>query len=131
MHQIGRAIGVFHWSLAFDWDQIPERTLKKINHSLTEPYPSPTMAGGLLAVDRKYFFEMGGYDDGMESTIPIRVLSFSNYICCSLFHSGTDKFGVERTWKFLSGYLPFCFLALTFSSPSSQVYIQCSYYNHD
>ncbi|CAF4354208.1 unnamed protein product, partial [Rotaria sordida] len=24
------------------------------------------MAGGLLAADRKYFFEVGGYDDDME-----------------------------------------------------------------
>ena len=27
---------------------------------------SPTMAGGLFAADRKYFFEIGGYDDGMD-----------------------------------------------------------------
>lgn len=27
---------------------------------------SPTMAGGLFAINRKYFFEMGGYDEGME-----------------------------------------------------------------
>ena len=24
------------------------------------------MAGGLLAADRKYFFEVGGYDPGMD-----------------------------------------------------------------
>ena len=27
---------------------------------------SPTMAGGLLAVERRYFFEIGGYDPGMD-----------------------------------------------------------------
>ncbi|VDN05065.1 unnamed protein product [Thelazia callipaeda] len=27
---------------------------------------SPTMAGGLLATDRNYFFEVGGYDPGMD-----------------------------------------------------------------
>ena len=27
---------------------------------------SPTMAGGLFAIDRKYFFEIGAYDPGME-----------------------------------------------------------------
>ena len=27
---------------------------------------SPTMAGGLFAADRKYFFEIGAYDDGMD-----------------------------------------------------------------
>ena len=27
---------------------------------------SPTMAGGLFAADRKYFWEIGGYDPGMD-----------------------------------------------------------------
>ena len=27
---------------------------------------SPTHAGGLFAMDRKYFFEMGAYDDGLK-----------------------------------------------------------------
>ena len=27
---------------------------------------SPTMAGGLFAADRKYFFEIGSYDPGMD-----------------------------------------------------------------
>ena len=27
---------------------------------------SPTHAGGLLAMDRKYFFELGGYDPGLK-----------------------------------------------------------------
>lgn len=30
------------------------------------PYRSPTHAGGLFAMDRKYFFEMGAYDDGLQ-----------------------------------------------------------------
>ena len=27
---------------------------------------SPTMAGGLFAIDTKYFFEIGAYDMGMD-----------------------------------------------------------------
>ncbi len=29
-------------------------------------FRSPTMAGGLLAAERKYFFEIGAYDAGMD-----------------------------------------------------------------
>lgn len=29
-------------------------------------FRSPTMAGGLFAVEREYFFEIGGYDPGMD-----------------------------------------------------------------
>lgn len=34
--------------------------------SPVDPVPSPTMAGGLLAANRNYFFEVGAYDPGMD-----------------------------------------------------------------
>jgi len=55
--------GGFTWSLAFGWEQIPE-TQK--GNPKKDPFKSPTMAGGLFAMDRKYFFELGAYDDMME-----------------------------------------------------------------
>ena len=33
---------------------------------MTVPIPSPTMSGGAFAIDRKYFFEMGNFDEKMQ-----------------------------------------------------------------
>uniref|UniRef100_A0A183C4D6 Polypeptide N-acetylgalactosaminyltransferase n=1 Tax=Globodera pallida TaxID=36090 RepID=A0A183C4D6_GLOPA len=59
------SVGGFWWSLHFRWDRIPERIIRA-RKSKTDAIPSPTMAGGLLAADRKYFLEVGGYDPGMD-----------------------------------------------------------------
>ena len=59
------AYGIFTWSLFFTWGSIPDRVRKNIK-SPADNYPSPTMAGGLLAAGREYFFDIGGYDDDME-----------------------------------------------------------------
>uniref|UniRef100_A0A1I7ZP92 Polypeptide N-acetylgalactosaminyltransferase n=1 Tax=Steinernema glaseri TaxID=37863 RepID=A0A1I7ZP92_9BILA len=85
-------IGTFWWSLHFKMDPIPKREQerrknnpetepliikemdpipkreqqRRNNNPETEPLMSPTMAGGLLAANREYFFEVGGYDDKME-----------------------------------------------------------------
>lgn len=34
--------------------------------AVTPPRRSPTMAGGLFAINRKYFNEIGQYDAGMD-----------------------------------------------------------------
>ena len=47
--------------------QILEMSLKPTFNMLSDIFHrSPTMAGGLFAADRKYFFEIGAYDDGMD-----------------------------------------------------------------
>ncbi|XP_052801454.1 probable N-acetylgalactosaminyltransferase 9 isoform X2 [Mya arenaria] len=56
--------GGFTWSLHFTWEDIPESS--KTGRKYTDPLRSPTMAGGLFAADRKYFFEIGAYDEGMD-----------------------------------------------------------------
>ncbi|ESO03689.1 hypothetical protein HELRODRAFT_112090 [Helobdella robusta] len=61
----GVAVGGFTWSLHFTWRGVPEREMKT-RKSSADPVRSPTMAGGLFAVDRSYFFELGGYDPGMD-----------------------------------------------------------------
>uniref|UniRef100_A0A0N5AKT4 Polypeptide N-acetylgalactosaminyltransferase n=1 Tax=Syphacia muris TaxID=451379 RepID=A0A0N5AKT4_9BILA len=59
-------IGTFWWSLHYKMDPIPEREKKRRKNPETDPIMSPTMAGGLLAADKNYFFEVGGYDPGMD-----------------------------------------------------------------
>lgn len=57
--------GGFNWGLHFKWDPVPP---EQLNGPLgaAGPIRSPTMAGGLFAMDRKYFNELGQYDSGMD-----------------------------------------------------------------
>lgn len=55
--------GGFNWGLHFKWDNLPKGTLVK-DQDFLGPFKSPTMAGGLFAIDRKYFEELGEYDLG-------------------------------------------------------------------
>ncbi|XP_059168211.1 probable N-acetylgalactosaminyltransferase 9 isoform X2 [Physella acuta] len=59
----GYQIGGFTWSLHFTWQDGSPRAVD--NPAYTTPVRSPTMAGGLLAVERNFFFEIGAYDPGM------------------------------------------------------------------
>nr|XP_050862768.1 polypeptide N-acetylgalactosaminyltransferase 35A-like isoform X3 [Vespula vulgaris] len=57
--------GGFNWGLHFKWDNLPIGTLT--NHKdFVKPIKSPTMAGGLFAIDKTYFMELGEYDPGMD-----------------------------------------------------------------
>ncbi|KAM4726396.1 polypeptide N-acetylgalactosaminyltransferase 10-like [Anableps anableps] len=62
--QAGDAMrGAFDWEMYYKRIPIPPE-MKRDNP--TEPFESPVMAGGLFAVDRKWFWELGGYDTGLE-----------------------------------------------------------------
>ena len=58
--------GGFNWKLNFRWYTAPNREMVRRNHDRTQPLQSPTMAGGLFAIDRDYFYELGAYDEGMD-----------------------------------------------------------------
>lgn len=55
--------GGFDWELWYKRIPIPREKRPK---DLSDPFDSPVMAGGLFAIDRKYFQELGWYDEGLE-----------------------------------------------------------------
>lgn len=58
--------GAFDWELYYKRIPINDEEMKRRSKA-TDPVRSPIMAGGLFAIDRKYFMEeLGGYDDGLE-----------------------------------------------------------------
>lgn len=57
--------GGFNWGLHFRWEHLPEGTLK-VPDDFKGPFRSPTMAGGLFAVNRLYFLHIGEYDMAMD-----------------------------------------------------------------
>ncbi|XP_072040077.1 LOW QUALITY PROTEIN: polypeptide N-acetylgalactosaminyltransferase 10-like [Amphiura filiformis] len=58
--------GAFDWELYYKRIPINDAERKRRSHD-SDPIRTPIMAGGLFAVDRKYFMdELGGYDDGLD-----------------------------------------------------------------
>jgi polypeptide N-acetylgalactosaminyltransferase len=49
----------------FNWHAVPERERAKHAHT-AEAVHSPTMAGGLFSIDRKFFERLGTYDSGFD-----------------------------------------------------------------
>eukprot|EP00079_Xenopus_tropicalis_P022330 XP_012814191.1 PREDICTED: N-acetylgalactosaminyltransferase 7 isoform X1 [Xenopus tropicalis] len=61
----GFARGAWDWSML--WKRVPLTSREKAHRKAkTEPYRSPAMAGGLFAIERDYFFELGLYDPGLQ-----------------------------------------------------------------
>ena len=61
----GRARGAWDWSMI--WKRVAVKKQESIKHTrVTEPYASPAMAGGLFAIDKTYFKDLGYYDPGLE-----------------------------------------------------------------
>ncbi|XP_018333179.1 polypeptide N-acetylgalactosaminyltransferase 13 isoform X2 [Agrilus planipennis] len=58
--------GAFNWNLQFRWYTLGNRELQKRKQNITRPFHTPAMAGGLFAISKEYFFEIGGYDEGMK-----------------------------------------------------------------
>ncbi|XP_023163949.2 putative polypeptide N-acetylgalactosaminyltransferase 9 isoform X2 [Drosophila hydei] len=77
----GVNVGGFDWNLQFSWHSVPERE-KKRHNSTSEPVYSPTMAGGLFSIDRKFFERLGTYDSGFDIWGGENLeLSFKTWMC--------------------------------------------------
>lgn len=56
--------GIFEWGMLYKENELPPTEAKSRKHH-SEPYRSPTHAGGLFAINREYFLEIGAYDPGL------------------------------------------------------------------
>ncbi|XP_074521365.1 N-acetylgalactosaminyltransferase 7-like [Halichoeres trimaculatus] len=59
------ARGAWDWSMTWKRTPLTDRE-KQLRKTRTEPYRSPAMAGGLFAIEREFFFELGLYDPGLQ-----------------------------------------------------------------
>lgn len=60
--QDGGARGAFSWYLNYKRLPVPGRG----SQNEEAPFESPVMAGGLFVITRRWFFEFGGYDTGLD-----------------------------------------------------------------
>ncbi|XP_054827205.1 polypeptide N-acetylgalactosaminyltransferase 5 isoform X2 [Eublepharis macularius] len=58
--------GIFTWPMNFGWKPIPPDVIEKNKIKDTDIIRCPVMAGGLFSIDKKYFFELGTYDPGLD-----------------------------------------------------------------
>ncbi|XP_051938643.1 polypeptide N-acetylgalactosaminyltransferase 5 [Hippocampus zosterae] len=58
--------GIFTWPLTFGWNALSDEYVKKNNMTAADPIRCPVMAGGLFSIDKKYFYQLGAYDPGLE-----------------------------------------------------------------
>lgn len=90
--------------LGFSWG-LGQKGIGSRRRTRTEPMPSPIMAGGLFAMDRKYFFELGAYDPGMklyggeEMEISFRIWQCGGTLECIPCSRVGHVFRTGQYWK--------------------------------
>ena len=57
--------GIFEWGLLYKETEISREEKNARKHN-SQPFRSPTHAGGLFAIDKKWFAELGYYDPGLQ-----------------------------------------------------------------
>ena len=56
--------GGFDWHLNFFWEWLPPKDRAMRLRDPTSTFKTPAIAGGLFAIDREWFLELGTYDMG-------------------------------------------------------------------
>ncbi|XP_043200138.1 N-acetylgalactosaminyltransferase 7-like [Amphibalanus amphitrite] len=101
--------GIFEWGMLYKEAPVPVKEAVRHEH-ISEPYRSPTHAGGLFAIERSYFLELGGYDPGLLAWGAENFeLSFKIWQC------GGSILWVpcSRVGHVYRGHMPYSFGALT------------------
>ena len=55
--------GVVNWNLIFEWHEVSQEDRAR-KPNMYAPHATPCMAGGLFAIERSFFEELGFYDQG-------------------------------------------------------------------
>lgn len=56
--------GIWEWGMYYKEQEV-DMDIHLRSHKVSEPYDAPTHAGGLFAIQKEYFMELGGYDPGL------------------------------------------------------------------
>ena len=60
--------GGFNWRLDFFWEWLPPHDRALRLRDPTSTFKTPAIAGGLFAINRNWFLDLGTYDMGMRVT---------------------------------------------------------------
>lgn len=78
--------GVFDWYFKYRVMPLPPSAVA----NPSKPFKTPIMAGGLFAISAKFFWEIGAYDDGLDT-----YGEFTHFQCIIHLFSGIVFFLVE------------------------------------
>ncbi|PIK47872.1 putative polypeptide N-acetylgalactosaminyltransferase 1 [Apostichopus japonicus] len=59
-------IGGFSWFPEFMWIRVPPEEKKRVYGDYSLPLRTPTISGGLFAIDKNFFRQLGFYDPGLK-----------------------------------------------------------------
>ncbi len=57
-------VGGFDWNMHFGWHALPAKQ-QRARKSAHEPARTPVLTSGMFAIAKKYFEQIGAFDDGM------------------------------------------------------------------